>query len=531
MKIKLLYSPRYLKSASEESMLSEASLPPLGIASITSVLKSEGYKIHQDDLYIKVAFDNVYKAKTKNVNLSIFEDYKKIINFLKNKGDYELESEAEKMLKKTKYKGSDLIGFSITDDCALSSTSIPLVLSKLIKEKTDAQIIIGGINYPRPIKEIKRFFKTGFIDYFAIGDGESSFLNLCYALESNHQKEINIQNIFGKNVNKKRPLLDRYKQDHFRFTRPNFDGLPLELYKLKLTNKVKSRTKVLVLPYVFIKWCPYKCIFCPASKAKIYLGKDVTQVSEDLKYLSKRYKTIDFFFINTSINPSYVYANRFVDEMKKEDVAIRWVDCANFNGMDSKLLKELKNIGAIKLIFGIESASEKMQRYILKNVDLTKASQLLRKSHELGIWNELELISGMPYETDEDIKRTVEFVKKNKKYLDYCYLNPFRLVDSLLLRKPKIFGITNIKDNMKTSIDVKWFSRTFDETNGLKWDEKEKQILKSYDVIKENINRYVNNRYAYFPSCDTRLLFYLYSLYDKKEDVIDYFKRGNKKPN
>jgi len=526
MKIKLIYTPKYAKEMKREDALENASLPPLGIASVISVLRNNGYKCDQDDLNIKVAFDNVYKIKNREVNLSIFEDKQKVEKFLKTKNDPELEEEAEKILKKTKYKKFDLIGFSILEEVNLSSISIPLVLSKLIKEKTGTDIVVGGINYPRPVNELNEFLKTGLIDYIIMGDGETALLNLCHVLDNNSLGKFSVINVFSKKMDHKKPAFKKFMWGDFEFPRPDFDGLPLKLYMFKPKGDVpKSKIKVLALPYVFIKGCIYNCIFCPASKTKEYRSNDTTNVVEDLKYLSRKYKTKYFFFINSTINPSYEYAERFVNEIKKENVDIVWADCANFNGMDLKLLKGLKESGAVRLLFGIESASEKMQRYVLKNINIKNASLLLKESHKIGIWNELELIAGMPYETDDDINNTIKFVKKNKPYLNYCYLNAFRLVDSLLLQKPEVFGITNIRDNMASLSNVKWFSRAFDETKGLKWVEKEKQILKSYDIIKKEIDLYVNNRYAYFPGGDIRLLFYLHSVYDNKEDIIDYFKK------
>ncbi|MBU4501122.1 MAG: radical SAM protein [Nanoarchaeota archaeon] len=529
MKTKLLYTPKYAKELTPEQLLGNAAIPPLGIASITAALRNNGYNCDQDDLNIKVAYDNAHKTR-KHVDLSIFENIQKINKFIEQKQDIELEEEAEKILKKTKYKGYDLIGLSILEEVNPSSISMALALSKVIKEKTGSDVLLGGINYPRPITEINDFLQAGLVDYVSMGDGESRLLDLCYALENNKLKKFGVRSVFSKKIDNKKPAIDEYDDKYFRFQRPDFTGLPLNLYRFKWKKGLPlSRTNILALPYVFVKGCTYNCIFCPASKATDPQINEIQQVVSDLKYLSKKYKTKQFFFINSTINPSYDYAKQFVKEIKKEDVDIMWADCANFKGIDSKLLKGLKDAGAIKLLFGIESASEKMQKYILKNIDINKASQILKESHELGIWNEIELIAGMPYETDEDIKNTINFVKVNQDYLDYCYLNPFRLVDSLLLKKPEVFRITNIKDIMENSSDVKWFSRQFDETRGLKWKQKEKQILKSYNTIRKATDSIVNHKQQYFPGWDIRLMFYLYSVYDNKQEILDYFKEKNQK--
>jgi radical SAM superfamily enzyme YgiQ (UPF0313 family) len=530
MRIKLIYTPKYAKELSPKQALGNAALPPLGIASITSAMKLNGYHCEQDDLNIKVAYDNVYERKSKSVNLSVFEGHNKVKKFLETKNDPELEEEAEKILKKTDYKKFDIIGLSILEEVNPSSMSIALALSKVIKENSNAEIALGGINYPRPVTEVQDFLNSGLIDYVLMGDGEWVLLHLLYAIEKNYVGKYKIQNIFTNQDDRNKPLLKKVDGKYYEFPRPDFDGFPLQKYILKPERGVPmSRKKVLVLPYVFVKGCSYNCIFCPASKTPEYQINQADKVVEDLKCLSEKYKTKYFLFINNTINPSYEYAENFIKEMKKEDLNIMWADCANFKGMDLKTLKGLKDVGAIKLLYGIESASPKMQKYTLKNIDINQASTLLKESHNLGIWNELELIAGMPYETDQDINSTINFIKTNQNHLEYCYLNSFRLVDSLLLKKPEAFGITNIKDNMKRSNEVTWFSRRFDETNGLKWEQKEKQILRSYNLIKKAIELEVNQKRQYFPGWDIRLLFYLYSVYNNKQDVSNYFKEREKR--
>jgi hypothetical protein len=61
----------------------------------------------------------------------------------------------------------------------------------------------------------------------------------------------------------------------------------------------------------------------------------------------------------------------------------------------------------------------------------------------------------------------------------------------------------------------------FDEINGLKWEEKAKEIEYSYELIKSEIEKLPNFGYT---GKDQHVikLFYLYSIFDDKKEILEY---------
>ena len=116
------------------------------------------------------------------------------------------------------------------------------------------------------------------------------------------------------------------------------------------------------------------------------------------------------------------------------------MSCANFKQLTPTLLKKLRKAGGIKLIYGLESASPKLLKYIHKGTTILQVENLLEESHKLGIWNELELISGIPYETKNDEKKTIEFIKRNQKFIDYFHVAKYILMNSAITKNPKKYG-------------------------------------------------------------------------------------------
>ncbi|MBU4501172.1 MAG: hypothetical protein KKA79_01155 [Nanoarchaeota archaeon] len=196
MKIKLIHMPRVHIGYGHKQI----PLVPLGIATLKSFLEKQGYKIDIDDLNIKVDYDTKYSKDRdqKGINLMLFENRERIRNYLKRGNDPEIEEEAEKILKKTNYKGYDIIGMSLQDELIFSVIGVSLVTAKLIKEQTGATIVLGGLTYPRPRVEHQKILNTGYVDYIVEGKGEYTFLNVCRGLEKGNLNKLDINELLSK---------------------------------------------------------------------------------------------------------------------------------------------------------------------------------------------------------------------------------------------------------------------------------------------------------------------------------------------
>jgi radical SAM superfamily enzyme YgiQ (UPF0313 family) len=481
MKVKLLYPPR--KWDSEVDTTSVVSnnehdlIPPFGITRLTSHLLSNGVSATQDDIDIKVYRLNQSDDFDEHIDLSVFEDQRRIEEFLNGKKDKKVEGETLKLLGLTEHKGVDIFGFSLIGSRP-SSIGSTLAMARLLKDDFDAKIVLGGLSWQQGF-----FTKYNVVDYLISGRGEMPFLKLCMMLEGEEMSAADIPGLIYKSagalkINRPWIVTERF------FPMPTFEGLPLDLYRYKADPDDEG---VLLLPYMFVDGCCFKCAFCPRSELPFLALNDVETVVKELGHYVKTYDTKTFFFLNSSINPTYKYAESFADMVLGEGLDIRWTDCANFKHLDKRLLKKLRDAGAVRLVYGIESASRKMLDYVGKPIDISRAQTLLRQSHELGIWNEIELIAGMPYENEQDIRNTIRFVRQNSKFVNFFYLNTFILKGSRMLARPDEYGIGNIRENSEETFNLRRVGRKFDEVSGLKWEEKMHQQENSFKRILEVI--------------------------------------------
>jgi radical SAM superfamily enzyme YgiQ (UPF0313 family) len=489
MKVKLLYLPRYDMDYNTGELLpfsTYAFIPPVGMPIITAFLKNHNIKVEQDDLLIKT-----YRKSIKL--LELFTERSRVNEFLKKGNESKLEEAGEKILKLTKINGFDVIGFSLYEPDNPTTGIIALVIAKLLKEKYDPMIVIGGRVWGYMKEEL---LKSGWIDYGLMDNpftlpGELAFFKFCEAYEDGKDLMKSVPGLeYMKNGKLVRTPTDVKKEEIVHFTRPCFDGLPLDLYKYRLSCEVNGNNysgEILALPYFFIKGCPNRCAFCCNSILPGWIVNSPEKVAEDLAHLKKKYKTNYFFFLNTTINPTYKYAEKIADALKNLD--IKFSDSANFVPGDSKLWRKLAEAGAVRLMFGLESGSPKILKLVGKNFNLKQAERELKNAWKAGIWSELSLICGFPHERDSDTAKTIDFLRKNMKYIKSAYINKFFL-DGQIRQHPERYGIKIRGESYKPIQILKEEWRGgFDEIGGLKWEKRRELTEKTFYQILEAMNK------------------------------------------
>jgi coproporphyrinogen III oxidase-like Fe-S oxidoreductase len=271
--------------------------------------------------------------------------------------------------------------------------------------------------------------------------------------------------------------------------------------------------------------CPNKCIFCGQSTGNLpFSFKQPALICEELEALSEKYSTHYFCFLNTNLNFSKSFMLSLCDEIQRRNLDITWTDSANFKNMDDDIVKRLKTSGLNRILFGLESASPRMQQYIQKNIDIKKAEATLKEAHGNNIWNEVYLICGLPHETDEDINQTKDFIQRNQQHINFMHVNPFRLIYSALMQNQARFGIENVKPIADTSTNSsEYFTYSFDEKDGLRWNQKLQQIDNSFDTINSTIRGIKIMSSMKYSSSHLQLIYSLFSLFSSVDEVQSYY--------
>lgn len=488
MRIKLIHLPCDNLNPNTGKRESGLAIPPLGIATLSSYLRKNNIAVDQDDLDIKVMAEN--DSGKNSIDMSVFGDETHAERFIRDGTQDELESTGKRLLALTRTGGYDAIGLSVMRGDITSPSIVAMVLGKLLKERHGSLIIIGGTMHTSWAEKI---LQTGHVDYRLLsgsdcGLGEVNLLNFCKATEQG--KDVReLRGVQFIDHGKLRENRGHYSQEEIlSLVLPDFDGLPMELYRRTETVRLGGEEhlfKELVLPFSFVRGCPFKCAFCMNSQWERWARKEPDKVVEELQHLSRRHRTHHFMFLNPLINPTYEYAERIADEIISRDLDLRWTDCAVLAQLDRALLRKLKQAGAVRFIFGLESGSQRILERIRKPISLPKAEELLKETYEAGIWPEINLICGFPYECEDDVEATLSFLKRNEPHIMSVIFQRFR-IDGQFYHSPETYGIRWRRDYPKP--ENNWMAFTFDEIGGLQWDERLSQTNLTYQRLKKTVD-------------------------------------------
>ena len=85
--------------------------------------------------------------------------------------------------------------------------------------------------------------------------------------------------------------------------------------------------------------------------------------------------------------------------------------------VDLETLKFWRENGCTAVYYGIESGSQKVLDIMEKKATVEMNIDAMRWVHEAGMFTILQFVIGMPGETDETIRETIQFIKKVTPYL------------------------------------------------------------------------------------------------------------------
>lgn len=352
--------------------------PPLNLISLGSSLQSAGYRI-------------------KIINSAFEKDHLKTI-------------------------GEELDG-ALFAGITLLTSEIPDAYNiiKHIKENSDIPVVVGGWHctlFPEQMANSK------YVDYVVAGEGEEHLVAIADALKKGKRPN---ENIFQKKIlNLEAVTMPDYDIDE------NIERFISSYLTDKLSEYVKQPMRW--LPYESSRGCPSRCTFCinVVSDNTMYRKKSAEKVISEINFLAKKYELTHLKFIDD---------NFFVDIRRVKDICkgmidrkldITWdgecrCDYFNENMLNDETLELLKKSGLIQLTLGIESGSPHTLKLMRKGITPEQAEHAVMKCDRFGIIARSSFMLEIPGETLEDIKQTVCFINKLRRYRFFtCGLGTFR---------------------------------------------------------------------------------------------------------
>lgn len=300
----------------------------------------------------------------------------------------------------------------------------------LARSRGAKTIAFGTHVTPIPLETMRAYPA---LDFVLAGEPDLTLRDLLDHLEKKiDQRSPEIHKIFSKQLGYK-PSFDENQQLNMNLiqgiawrrgdeiianpARPfvsDLDDLPIPLHHL-LPLKT-YRMPMMHGPFTFIvtsRGCPAGCTYCIKHVSYQYSvrARSPEKIMEELWILKK-----------LGINNIHMYADLFTVHreqvvnlckmMIEQKININWTCNSRVDFVDEEELQLMHKAGCWFISWGIESGNDAILKHAHKGATTGKAEQALKWAHDAGIMNWGYFIIGLPGETEETIKQTIQFAKK-----------------------------------------------------------------------------------------------------------------------
>lgn len=265
----------------------------------------------------------------------------------------------------------------------------------------DVKIVLGGVHPSVMPDEIMSYPS---VDFVAIDEGEqtmrelvdgrevSQILGLCY--KQNGQVIKNLP----------RPLI----KDLDTIPPPAYHLLPMDKYY----PAVGSYKRLPVMILFATRGCPGRCTFCYRTFNGIVRKRSARDIVEEIKILQRDYGIREVAFYDDTFTLFKDVVKDFCDIIKREKIDLTWSCFTRVDHINEALLRSMKSSGCHLILFGVESADEQILRNINKRISLDQVVKAVRLARRLGIETRASFMIGNQGETEETIKKTIDFAIK-----------------------------------------------------------------------------------------------------------------------
>ena len=416
--------------------------PPLGIACLSSYLKTQGVKAEVFDFNIEL----FHKSKSEHKYLWQMnyahlwrqqEEFKKI---------YDLFSEEiEKTVVKIAGCPAKVIGFSLPSNC---SDYLVIHFIKRVKELAPDKIIVcGGVS--ASIAEQRGFIEgevPGLVDVFVLGEGEQALLDVVKAAALNKT----IKDI---------PATLTYQDGGYCLGGPkprqlDLDSLPFPTFEEFNLSDYRSKESLLL---EFSRGCIGNCTFCDfKAVSEHYRIKSPAYIISQIKYYIAQYNVRHFSLCDSALNGNVKQLAELCDLVIRKGIQVRFSGLAIPHAkMNKDLLNKMKKAGFYRLEYGLESGSDKTLKAMGKIFSCRDAEQAIRNTFESGIQTLLYLLVGFPGETRKELEETKDFLRRNAGFITMVRsINPlYIMAGSRIRRDYRQYGVTIPESDG----DSRWF--------------------------------------------------------------------------
>jgi len=353
------------------------SKPPLGLMSIATYLKQEGYS-----------------------SVEIFDA---------TLGHLTPEQTAAALIEKK----PAVIGFSVMTDVWYN---VWKTISLLKEALPDTVICIGGAHASIYSEES---LQASGADMLIAGDGEVAFKQALDAMTAGRPPG-DLNGVFWKNpagIIQIPPVRLAIVENIDILPAPDRRLIPHEAYDTLLSH-LKSTTMITS------RGCPCNCVFCKLNVQKV-VSRSPRLVADEFEAIARDgFKNVEVYDDTFTWHRKRVL--EICEEIIKRGISIEWSVRSRVNKVDHEMLSAMKKAGCKRIHFGIESGNERILRASRKGITKNQAREAIKLAKQLDFEVLTYYMVGFLDETLQDANETFEFaLELDSHYVAFAILIPY----------------------------------------------------------------------------------------------------------
>lgn len=251
------------------------------------------------------------------------------------------------------------------------------------------------------------------VDAVAIGEYDNTVIELAEVLGKKRDigtvKGICYRNSKEVICNEKRPFIEDLDEIPFVST----------IYKrfLKIENYFNPNALYPMVTITTSRGCPFRCTFCVYPQTLMgrrFRLRTIENVVAEMEYIVKNFpKAKAIFFEDDTLTVNKQRCIQLSEVIIKKELKISWTANARI-GLDFEAMKKMKEAGCRCLCVGFESGSQLILDNMKKAIKLEEMYKFMDDAKKAGLLIHGCFMAGLPGETKETLKETLELAKKLK---------------------------------------------------------------------------------------------------------------------
>ena len=338
--------------------------------------------------------------------------------------DISVLNTGDRVFERIEAQQPEIVGFTAY------SANFPevLELAARVKREMGVPVLLGGPHITAIPESLPEFVDVG-----VIGEGEQTALELVRLfLDRRSLPPDDLESVAGIVFRKNGRLIRTaprepiHPLDHIPM--PDREALDIETYlrpsQILMTNEYLRGTTVITS-----RGCPFRCVYCHVSakwgKVRYH---SAARVADEIAMLVERYRVEGIYIADDLFTGNVRRVRAITDGLRERGVLgrVRFFLDLRANLVSEALMRELAQMGVVRVSLGLESGSERILRY-LKGGDVTveDGRRAVRLANELGIGCHCCFMIGSPGETLEDIRATQRLIQEilDASPLNFCQVN------------------------------------------------------------------------------------------------------------